>query len=681
MLESGVAGDFDVLAGEILANKAPLVIRGFTIYVSGIGAPANLLQMYVADGACLHFGASSSGTIYHAPNTAYDEVLDATKNPNVIGSFTNFSTNYVGLDLVKTTDNSTQDTVAFLTASGEIFSKAPLSKTMGYKINISTVGFSTSPNILPIAKVVTDANGLVTSITDCRPMMFRLGGGGDFPNTGSAYSFGNVRAPATPYPLTTISPTSDCFVAGDKSIKSLKEWQDAVMTRIWEIGGGENWFSPTGANDVYLAFNGTTFPSGDYFDTTTTPGFIYWKAMTIVFTNSAATNNTITAAGPLPLPTGYAMYVDLNRTTVSVLTPNVALISSLYNGAPIPGNRFAIAWSVGGFIYTRKGIASTGSAFTPAGPSYVMGAVSLNATAGTPTTPVVPVLRSTADYLLPAISGGGSPVTIPDGLSLTTGSLSLTSGGISLTSGNLSFTTTGGISLASGSVASTTGLLSGLNVKTIGGTLTVRNSINTLDAATVSNLGDFTGRAFSGLNGSINPAGAIVGTSLGVGGGAITGGSLNVGVGAISGGYTTGSGGTGTGGGAAFTAGTTGVAAGVTGTGGNSGTGGTGVYGMGGGTIGVGVTGLGASAGGSGIYGMGGSAGGYGVEGIGTNMASLHLFAPTATSTVYAPHIHLNPMAVTVSTPAEGDIWFETTAGTSKLYVRINGSTRLVAYV
>src|SRR5216683_1331433 len=82
-IESGVAADFDVLAGKMLTGRQPEILRGFTIPITNtIGNPASTLTLNVASGLLMHFGASSSGTIFTVSDTQPIEALNASNtNP------------------------------------------------------------------------------------------------------------------------------------------------------------------------------------------------------------------------------------------------------------------------------------------------------------------------------------------------------------------------------------------------------------------------------------------------------------------------------------------------------------------------------------------------------------------------------------------------------------------------
>src|SRR5688572_11059469 len=257
-LEAAVAGDFDLLAGEILAGMDPLVVTGFETIVASAGSPASSLLIRVAGSIILHPEASESGTIFKVPEDRAIETLNAA-NSRVPGSFTASSTNYVGVDLRRTADPTTADTVQFLDPETNLEAPktVPLARTLDYVFVISTQDFSTTPGIAPLVKVVTDAFNNVSSIEDARNFIFRLGSGGAITDTQHAYTWPGGRG--------EVGDNSD-FTAGDKAIGSQKEWMDAVMTRIWELGGGERWYSATADRNVKLLRTGAYFDNGEWFE-------------------------------------------------------------------------------------------------------------------------------------------------------------------------------------------------------------------------------------------------------------------------------------------------------------------------------------------------------------------------------------------------------------------------------
>ncbi|NDD85747.1 hypothetical protein EBZ38_15910, partial [bacterium] len=252
-VESSIAADFDLLAGQILAGSQPLVVKGFNVLTTGaVGNPATSLVLNTAGGIILHPTANEAGTIFGVSENQLSELLNST-NSKLDGNFTPNTTNYIGLNLKREADPETSDLVAFLDANTleESIKTVPLARTLGYRIIVTTTDFSILPNVLPIAKVVTNSNNIVVSIEDARPMLFRLAQGGSIPNSQSSYIWNSRRENAS----------GDVFAGGDKDLSSLKNFADAVMTRLWELGGGEYWYRPTSDRDIKLTFGNPTLPS------------------------------------------------------------------------------------------------------------------------------------------------------------------------------------------------------------------------------------------------------------------------------------------------------------------------------------------------------------------------------------------------------------------------------------
>lgn len=395
-VESGVSADFDVLAGKIMAGRVPLVVRGFTIPTTAVsGAPADSLQLTVAGGLLMHFGASEAGTLFSADDSATAELLSST-NPKISGAFTASSTNYIGLDLIRSADSTTTDLKQFLDANTllEVAKSVPIARTLGYKIIISTQPFSVNTNICPIAKVVTNASNAVTTVTDARPMLFRLGTGGDTPNASSSFIWADSTRKENPIsyspPTSTVSP----FSGGDKEILSLKQWMDATMSRIWELSGGQYWYSPTNRDNVKIMFGTPVIPAtGDNFEWNSGTNTLTWQSINVTFENSPAYYNIIQDGSAVLSADGQCLYVDLVRdSNGAVLVPAVGTLTSL--GTPnLPGVRFIFAWRHDSLIQIRDKPYEVGRDF-PVASTTALGMVKLNQTAGSPTAPVVTSIMS-----------------------------------------------------------------------------------------------------------------------------------------------------------------------------------------------------------------------------------------------------------------------------------------------
>lgn len=385
-IESSLCADFDLLAGKILAGGNPYVIQGFNVTTLTPGVDASQIQVSVADSVLLHPLASESGTIFSTAADRTTETLSAT-NPRVVGSFTAGTTNHIGIDLRRSADSDTSDLVQFADADTlqENPKSVPLARTLDYVLVISTQGFSSMPSVAPLANVVTDANNHVVSVEDARDLMFRLGSGGSVTNVFASYSWPGGRTEA--------GDNSD-FLAGDKTIASFREWVMAFMTRLWELGGGQHWYSPTADRNSKMTRGGTTFTNGDWFEWDGTN--LHWQGLKFIFENSTAYFNDIkdqasSSAGLTNLADGECIYVDVdrnaNRTGGTALVPVKTTITGL--GTPtVPGTRFIVAWRVGTNIFTRDAQFPVGASFTVATTSNT-GVVKLHQDSITPLSPVV----------------------------------------------------------------------------------------------------------------------------------------------------------------------------------------------------------------------------------------------------------------------------------------------------
>lgn len=389
-MESSVSNDFDVMAGDIFAGNSPLIVRGFTLSMIGaIGSPATSLTMLVADSAIIHPGATESGSIFSTDVNASPEVLSST-NSKVEGAFTADATNFVGLDLRRAADPTTTDTVMFLDSSTGLESpeSVPLAITMDYKIIISTTDFAVTPHVCPVAVVVT-TGGNVSSVTDARPMIGRLAPGGSNPDEQGSFSWSQGR-------LDGVASSSTAFTGGDKAIRSLKGSLDAIMTRLWEIGGGERWFAATSDRDMKVTFGQPVLSNGDNFDFNSGTGVTDWASVTVTFANSTGYLNEIqdsSVVGSATLADGQCLYVDIDRTQnltgVNGLIPQVADLLTL--GSPsVPGSRLILAWRVDTQLYIRDKSYEVGRTFTVA-TTAAYGLVRLAYAAGGATTRVPPL--------------------------------------------------------------------------------------------------------------------------------------------------------------------------------------------------------------------------------------------------------------------------------------------------
>lgn len=361
------------------------ILQGFTVTNPTVGIAATSLIVSVQNGSLINEQASISGSIFSVAAGRLTETLNAS-NARVLGSFTASQNNYLGVDLRRTPDSTTADLAQFANADilQETPETVPLGITMDYVLVISTQDFSTTPNIAPIAVIATDSNNQVVSVTDARNMAFRLATGGSVPNSQASYSWPGGR---------TETGTNQSFTEGDKSISSLRDWQAAMMSRVWEIGGGERWYSPTADRNVKMTRSGAPFSNGDWFSWDGTN--LLWQGLAFLFGNSTGYFNTVVdqtspSSGLTNLAEGDCLYVDLdrtqNRTGLNALVAAKAQLNAL--GTPlVPGSRWIIAYRYNNLIFTRDGQFPVNATLTVATTTStgVVKLLNASATPGSPT--------------------------------------------------------------------------------------------------------------------------------------------------------------------------------------------------------------------------------------------------------------------------------------------------------
>ena len=346
-IESGVCNDFDLLAGKIITGKAPIIVNGFTLDTSA-GTQASQLQLVTAGGVLMNYLASESGSMFEVPLGRANEVLN-TANAKVRGSFTLDQMNYIGIDVVRSSDTTTADLVMFLdpdkgTESGHII---PLARTLDYIIVITTTPFDSTPGIAPVAKVFVTSPGGYNPPIDARNLLFRLGSGGTVPNPSNSYSWPQGRTETA------------AFTGGDKSLTNQKAWMDAVMSRLWEVSGGEHWYSPVNERNVKLETTGNTFDNGAYYEVVAND--IHWKGLRVVLNNATGHFNDIydqtSTSGTLTtLADGQCIYADLDYTATRTAGNSIRAVRGTYatlGVGAIPGTRMILAWRTGNDFFTR----------------------------------------------------------------------------------------------------------------------------------------------------------------------------------------------------------------------------------------------------------------------------------------------------------------------------------------
>jgi hypothetical protein len=411
MIESSITDDLQVITDNIIAGNSTIIIRGFTIPVTDIiGNPATSLQMTVADSALIHTLSGEDGSLFTIPASQSPDTLNSA-NPRVVGSFIPSITNYIGVGLVRSIDATTAETVSILddATKTEFSQKVPLGDVLDYRIYIQTANFDSTSNICPVAIIRLGTNCEVISISDARPLAFRLGVGGTSPSATTPYYSLPDRTEA---PVSYTGTGSSPFTGGDKNITSLRDWMAVIERRIWEGSGGAYWYSPSSVNDVRPAYSDAVFSEtlkNWYLDGTD----LLWQGLRFIFSNGinssyycTVADQTTALAGLTNLSNGECLYIDIDRTQNAT---NLTVCKDSFAAMPqptIPGSRLIIAWKNFDEVYTYGESAPVNSGVLHASP-YVLGVVKIYEFPTGITEPVCPTVDSEGKALATGLCSSG----------------------------------------------------------------------------------------------------------------------------------------------------------------------------------------------------------------------------------------------------------------------------------
>lgn len=278
-LQSYVASDFKELIRSFVGDRG-LILKGFEI----IDAPQAIntagVTIKVSDSVIYYPGSSAGSFFYGLPDgNALSAPLVPELRPGAI--------NYVYLTL--TTTGAAQDTRAFWDVDlnggqgGEFNQDINTESVLVVQVGVSTSGFP--DGTVPVAIIEYSSVSTVEKITDARNMMFRLGTGGVSPDSNATFQFPPL--PESQYarnePPSTIqtSASPSPFFGGDKNIQNLKDWMDAVMTKLLELSGTTYWYETTQALNLVNIFDDALASSvkskGQWSHDESTPGKVTWS--------------------------------------------------------------------------------------------------------------------------------------------------------------------------------------------------------------------------------------------------------------------------------------------------------------------------------------------------------------------------------------------------------------------
>lgn len=315
-LDSYAAGDWKYFMQSLVGSSKPYVLYGFDIINPGSAIGLPTCSFRVANSIVYYPGSAAGPFFYGLPDGNPASV------PLVPQLRTN-ATNYVYLTL--STFNTASDTRALWDpdrnggVGGEFTQDIDTESVIEAQLNISTGSFPV--NTVPLAIIIVGPSAIV-SITDARDMMFRLGNGGIAPDPLANFAFPSLpdSGHARLEPDGTMSSFSDPnpFQGGDKNIATLKQWMDAVMTKLKEIGGTTYWYEDTTTFSLFKIFHdalATIWKSkGAYTHSSVTPGLLSWSED--IYIKSIASPVDIvmrSSGGSLTLGNEQVAFIDLVR--------------------------------------------------------------------------------------------------------------------------------------------------------------------------------------------------------------------------------------------------------------------------------------------------------------------------------------------------------------------------------
>lgn len=312
-LDSYAAGDWKYFLKGLVGDSKPFILKGFDVIDPGNAIGTQSCSIRVADSITFYPG-SNSGSFYHGLQEGHPQAAP------LVPELRKNAVNYVYLTF--STFNTSIDTRAFWDpdkdggAGGEFTQDVNTESVLKVEVNVSTGSFPA--NTVPVAKV-TVGPVVITAIEDARDLMFRLGSGGVSPNPFNTYGWRSLPANGyerTEPPTTMQAGGVNPFQGADKNILTLKEWMDAVMSKLRELGGTTYWYDDTSSFSIVTNFYdavATAFKSkGKWVHDTTTPGLLTWtEDIQIKMTSDPRTY--IIRQGSEQLDNEQVMYIAMQR--------------------------------------------------------------------------------------------------------------------------------------------------------------------------------------------------------------------------------------------------------------------------------------------------------------------------------------------------------------------------------
>lgn len=276
-IDSYAAGDWKYFLKGIVGSDKPYILKGFDVIDPSNAIGTQSCAIRVSDSVTFYPG-SNSGSFFHGLEEGHPQAAP------LVPELRKNAINYVYLTF--STFNTSVDTRAFWDpdkdggVGGEFTQDINTESVLQVQVNVSTGSFPA--NTIPVAKI-TVGPVVITAIEDARDLMFRLGSGGINPNPFNTYGWRSLpngsyarQEPPTQMLAGGVNP----FQGADKNILTLKEWMDAIMSKLRELGGTTYWYDDTSSFSIITNFYdavATAFKSkGKWIHDTATPGLLTW---------------------------------------------------------------------------------------------------------------------------------------------------------------------------------------------------------------------------------------------------------------------------------------------------------------------------------------------------------------------------------------------------------------------
>jgi len=325
VIDSYTAGDFQNLLKGFVGSNTPYILNGFDVIQPQNAVGTQSCSINAASAAVFYPGSSAGPFYFGLPTSA-----------PLIPILRQSAVNYVYLTL--TTSNTAADTRAFWNPDsnggvGSEFTQEVNTETvLVAQVGVSVGSFPTGS--VPLA-IITMGTVVITAIEDARPLLFRLGSGGISPNPYNTFSWPslpNSSFERVEPPNTIMSGGVNPFQGADKNIQTLKQWMDAVMSKLKELGGTTYWYDDISTFSLvgsFLDSSATILQStGLWTHSDTTPGLTSWSANINIEILPDTRTYTLEGPGSVQLQNGQVAYLNLTRNKpINVANSAVAFVN------------------------------------------------------------------------------------------------------------------------------------------------------------------------------------------------------------------------------------------------------------------------------------------------------------------------------------------------------------------